>query len=67
MPDPIADLALLSAAIRLSGLSARQFAVRVLIRDERTLRRWIAGKSPIPKAVRLKCESLISSAPVEVQ
>jgi hypothetical protein len=42
---------LLRAAIDSSGLSARRFAVRVLLRDERTVRRWLAGDSPVPRAV----------------
>lgn len=50
MPNT-APVALLRAAIRRSGLSNRQFAERVLARDERTVRRWIAGTSPIPDAV----------------
>jgi len=41
----------LRRAIRASGLSARQFARTVLARDERTVRRWLAGDSPIPRAV----------------
>lgn len=39
-------------AIAASGLSNRQFALTVLLRDERSLRRWLAGDAPIPKAVR---------------
>ena len=46
-----AQIAQLRAAIARSGLSARQFAIRVLTRDERTVRRWLAGDSPIPHAV----------------
>lgn len=42
---------LLAARIKASGLSARRFAVEVLIRDERTIRRWLKGDAPIPKAV----------------
>lgn len=42
---------LLERAIEASGLSARQFARKVLIRDERTIRRWLAGDSPIPEPV----------------
>lgn len=42
---------LLRAAIEASGLSARRFAVEVLLRDERTVRHWLAGDSPIPKPV----------------
>lgn len=37
--------------IERSGLPARQFAERVLLRDERTVRRWLAGTSPIPSVV----------------
>lgn len=48
MPDPST---LLRDAIAASGLSARRFAVDVLLRDERTVRRWLAGDSPIPAAV----------------
>ena len=48
MPNPTA---LLRDAIAASGLSARRFAVDVLLRDERTVRRWLAGDSPIPAAV----------------
>jgi len=47
-PDHVA---LLRAAIAASGLSARRYATEVLTRDERTVRRWLAGKSPIPRAV----------------
>ena len=45
------QVALLRTAIKASGLSARRYAVEVLVRDERTIRRWLAGKSPIPQAV----------------
>lgn len=44
--------ALLRDAIARSGLSARQYALTVLVRDERTVRRWLAGDSPIPAPVR---------------
>lgn len=46
--DPVA---LLRSAIERSGLSARQYAETVLLRDERTVRRWLAGDSPIPEPV----------------
>lgn len=42
---------LLRDAIEASGLSARQYAMQVLLRDERTVRRWLAGDSPIPQVV----------------
>lgn len=44
-------IATLRAAIARSGLSDRRFATRVLIRDERTLRRWLDGTRPIPQVV----------------
>jgi hypothetical protein len=50
---PVADRALLDAAIARSGMSRRQFAVRILARDERTVRRWTAGAAPVPRAVRV--------------
>jgi hypothetical protein len=37
--------------IAASGLSARRYAVEVLLRNERTIRRWLAGDSPIPARV----------------
>jgi hypothetical protein len=46
--DPIA---LLRAAIARSGLSDRAFAYEALARDERTIRRWLSGESPIPDVV----------------
>lgn len=42
---------LLRSAIDASGMSARQYAADVLLRDERTVRRWLAGDSPIPDPV----------------
>jgi hypothetical protein len=42
---------LLQDAIAASGLSDRRFATEVLIRDERTVRRWLSGESPIPAVV----------------
>lgn len=41
----------LAEAIAASGMSARQYADQVLLRDERTVRRWLAGDSPIPDPV----------------
>ena len=48
---PVSEAALLRDAIKASGLSARRFAREVLLRDERTVRRWLAGDSPIPEPV----------------
>ena len=43
---------LLSERIAESEFSARQFALRVLLRDEVTVRRWLRGENPIPNVVR---------------
>ncbi len=45
-------IALLGRRIAESGLSARKFATQVTRRDERTVRRWLSGESPIPEIVR---------------
>ena len=59
-------IAQLRAAIDRSGLSASAYARTVLIRDPRTVRRWMAGDSPIPDAVReyLARSSMTSSPPL---
>jgi hypothetical protein len=51
-----AEVALLRAAIARSGLSVSQYAARVLVREARTVRRWLSGELQIPRAVldRLK-------------
>ena len=46
-----ADLKLLEQSIRTSGLSARRFAEEIVTRDERTVRRWLAGDTAIPAVV----------------
>ncbi|HAM42009.1 MAG TPA: hypothetical protein DDX89_02285 [Candidatus Omnitrophica bacterium] len=55
MPDAPATrsetISLLRAAINRTGLSASAYARAVLIRDPRTVRRWLSGESPIPQAV----------------
>jgi hypothetical protein len=61
------DPELLKAAIAASGLSARKFATVVLLRDERTIRRWLRGPvegstNALPKVVREKCESIIGES-----
>ncbi len=45
------EIALLRSVIDASGLSARKWAESVAWRDERTIRRWLAGDSPIPGTV----------------
>lgn len=51
MPIDAEAVGLLKAAIAASGLSARQYAMTVLLRDERTVRRWLALEMPIPEPV----------------
>lgn len=46
------DSDLIRSAIAASGLSARQFAERVMARDERTIRRWSSGDIAIPPQAR---------------
>lgn len=52
---------LLRSCIKASGLSARRFAREVLIRDERTIRRWLAGDTAIPGPVRDFLKSYLPS------
>ncbi len=63
----MSDPELLSAAITASGLSVRQFAREVLIRDPRTVWRWLKGPDEhgehlLPVAVRAKCEAIVSNS-----
>jgi hypothetical protein len=60
------DLTKLRKAIRASGLSRSAFARTVLVRDPRTLRRWLAGTNPIPKAVTAQLGVLDRKAKQEV-
>ena len=57
------DIELLKRAIAKSGLSARRFAVEVLTRDERTIRRWLDGDRPVPRVVRRKLLELLGEPP----
>lgn len=45
------SIALLEKRIEESGLSVRQFALKVMLREDRTIRRWLTGESPIPNLV----------------
>ena len=46
-------MSLLSDRIEQSGLSSHRFARDVLRRDDRTIRGWLSGESPIPHEVQL--------------
>ena len=48
---------LLRRRIDESGLSARRFAVEVLKRDERAVRRWMAEQENIPRIIAEFLES----------
>jgi hypothetical protein len=54
------DKELISKAIEKSGLSVRGFARQVLVREPRTVWRWLAGENALPAAVREKCETLVA-------
>ena len=45
------EIALLRADMARRGISLREYAETVLIRDVRTVRRWLAGERQIPRAV----------------
>lgn len=45
------QVALLRAAIERSGLSSSEYARRVLVRDPRTVRRYLAGDQAMPEVV----------------
>lgn len=53
---------LLAAAIAKSGLSARRFATQLMGRDERTIRRWLAG-APIPEAASAWLRRYLDATP----
>jgi hypothetical protein len=47
----VTDAELLRLAILKSGLTVNRFAAEIMSRDERTIRRWLAGQ-PIPQAAK---------------
>ncbi len=55
------DIQLLSAAIAVSGMSVRSFARDVLLRDPRTVWRWLAGDNPMPQIVRGACDAFLAN------
>ena len=50
---------LLLRRIKESGLSQRQWAKRVVYRDERTIRRWVSGESPVPSVIYPLLDNLV--------
>ncbi len=61
-PERIADQALVSAAIKASGLSASAFAREILVRNPRAIFRMLAGEVPLSPVVRAKCRGVIERA-----
>lgn len=59
-----AHIELLKAAIAATGLSHSAYARHVLTRDPRTCRRWLSGKTAIPKAVLAFLNSAIDKQAV---
>lgn len=53
------DRELLDRAIKASGLSVNQYAATVLVRDARTVRRWLSGEQALPLAIRRWLESQV--------
>lgn len=57
------DPELLLAARIATGLSGRKLGTVLLGRDERTVRRWEAGTSPMPGVVRRILEHVVALRP----
>lgn len=56
------DIALLTAAWRVSGLPKSRFAREVLARNESTLHRWLQGKHRIPESVSVQCSRIVDKS-----
>lgn len=54
---------LLAACRERAGMSLRQFARQAMGRDERTLRRWLAGTQDIPPAALEWLRAFLASNP----
>jgi hypothetical protein len=52
----LTDAELLSRVIKRSGMTLRSFAINVLVRDQRAVRRMLDGELPLPKEVRRRLE-----------
>lgn len=59
------DPELLAAAIQASGQTATAFCRDVLVRNPRTVFRWLAGTSPLPNVVRAKCHEILRETTTE--
>jgi hypothetical protein len=54
------QIATLRLSIGRSGLSNSAFARQVLLRDPRTLRRWLSGKQAIPAVVLDNLQAVVA-------
>jgi hypothetical protein len=57
------DAEKLARVIKASGLSVGAFARDVVLRDERTVFRWLSGESPIPEPVAAKLDEWLAGTP----
>jgi hypothetical protein len=64
MADTLPDKELLSLAIKVSGLSVRRFARERLVREPRTVWRWLAGENDLPRAVRETLVEYVATTPM---
>lgn len=53
------DQKLIHAALEQSGLPRKVFAETIMVRDERTITRWIYGEVEIPEVARRKLRAII--------
>jgi hypothetical protein len=50
----------LDVALSVAQMPLSRFATDVLARDRRTVQRWRAGTSPIPRAVRMRLREYLA-------
>lgn len=62
-PPEMDDQELLSRAIAGSGKSVRRFAREELVREPRTVWRWLAGENPVPAMVREHLQEYVAAHP----
>jgi hypothetical protein len=61
--NEVNDQELLSRAIAGSGKSVRRFAREELVREPRTVWRWLAGENPVPAMVREHLQAYVVEHP----
>jgi hypothetical protein len=63
-PASLPDKELISAAVKASRLSVRRFSRERLVRDPRTVWRWLAGENDLPRDVRAWCVAFVRENPL---